>query len=97
MELLITTLKFMWRGFFGVFSFLIKGKILNKTEGAAFLKEKDYSDFLSSRNDGILLDGVKLRLSQQESFQNVLLAARVGAGKTTKIVVPNVLDKANKK
>jgi type IV secretory pathway TraG/TraD family ATPase VirD4 len=96
MAAIIKMFKFIWDTSVSTAAFFIRGKIFNKTEGAAFLEEKDYSDFLSSRNDGLLLDGVKLRLTRQESFQNILLAARVGAGKTTKFIVPNVLDKANK-
>ena len=77
-------------------SFLARGKLLNKKEGAAFLNPSEVSAFLSPREKGLLIDGDNLRLSEKESFQNLLLAARVGAGKTTKYVIPNVLDKSNK-
>jgi type IV secretory pathway TraG/TraD family ATPase VirD4 len=86
----------MFKGFSKGLGYLIKGYALNKKEGAAFLKENEYSDFLSKKGKGLLLNGVDLRLSEQESFQNVLLAARVGAGKTSKYIIPNVLDKADK-
>ena len=74
--------------------FLVKGKILDSKEGSAFLKPNQKSDFLSSRNKGLLLDGEKSRISVKESFQNVCIYARVGIGKTTKYIIPNVLDKA---
>ena len=45
----------------------------------------------------MLLDGQNLRLSERESFQNVCLIARVGAGKTSQYIIPNVLDKAKRK
>lgn len=35
-----------------------------------------------------------MRLSERESFQNVCLIARVGAGKTSRFIIPNILDKA---
>ena len=76
--------------------FLVRGKILNKKEGARFLETHETDEFLSSRNTGLLLDGVKKRLSIEDSFQNVCFSARVGTGKTTKYIIPNVLDKANR-
>ena len=76
--------------------FLVRGKILNKKEGARFLETHETDEFLSSSNQGLLLDGVKKRLSIKDSFQNVCFSARVGTGKTTKYIVPNVLDKANR-
>lgn len=76
--------------------FLVRGKILNSKEGARFLESHETSGFLSQRNKGLLLDGVDMRLSVTDSFQNVCFSARVGAGKTTKYIIPNVLDKADK-
>ena len=75
-------------------SYLVKGYTLKNTGGAVFSKPKEYREFLNSRNRGLLLDGVDLRLSERDSFQNVALMARVGTGKTTRYVVSNVLDKA---
>lgn len=86
----------MFKGFGNALGYLIKGYRLNKKEGAAFLRENEYSHFLSKKGKGLVLNGVDLRLSEQESFQNILLAARVGAGKTSKYIIPNVLDKADK-
>jgi len=89
--------KFIGKLAYSTAEFLIKGKVLNKTEGAEFLKSSDAGKFISSRNKGLLLDGVRGRLSVPESFQNVCFTARVGAGKTTRYIIPNVLDKAKSK
>lgn len=41
------------------------------------------------------MDGRAGRLSTRVSFQNVCVIASVGTGKTTRYIIPNVLDKAN--
>ena len=46
---------------------------------------------LSPRNKGLLLDGTKSRLSLERSFQNLIVAAPTGAGKSSKVIIPNVL------
>lgn len=68
----------------------------DNNEGSRFMDSLEMSEFITSRNTGLLLDGVDKRLSEKESFQNVCLVARVGAGKTTKYIIPNVLDKAGR-
>lgn len=77
-------------------TYLIKGYISNKTTGASFAEASSYQDFLNSHNQGLLLDGDYLCLSESSSFQNVCIMARVGAGKTSRYIIPNVLDKARK-
>lgn len=74
--------------------YLVKEKYLNSKQGAEFLSQEEAGVFLSSSNKGLLLDGKAKRLSTPESFQNVCLSARVGSGKTTKYIIPNVFDKA---
>lgn len=74
--------------------YLLLGYTTKSTSGASFAPQKQYREFLNASNRGLLLDGVDLRLSERDSFQNVALMARVGTGKTTRYVVPNVLDKA---
>lgn len=76
--------------------FLFKGKVLRKTEGAEFSKMHEYRKYLNATNKGLLLNGDKLSLSEPESYQNVCVIARVGAGKTTRYIVPNVLHRAKK-
>ena len=73
------------------------GKLLKRKEGARLLTGKEVGGFLSSKNTGLLIDGNKGRLSERDSFQNVCVIARVGAGKTTRYIIPNVLDKAKSK
>jgi type IV secretion system protein VirD4 len=77
--------------------YLLKGHVLNKTMGADFATKSSYRDYLSNSNKGLLLNGGSLHLSEQESFQNVCVMARVGAGKTSRYIIPNVLDKVRKK
>lgn len=88
----ILSLPFKIAWFFLVF--LFKGKVLRKTEGAEFSKNHEFSKYLNSRNKGLLLNGLDLSLSESESYQNVCVMARVGAGKTTRYIVPNVLHRA---
>lgn len=73
---------------------VVKGRLLTQQSGAKFAKRRDYRDWLNAGNTGLLVDGENLRLSEPESFQNVCLIARVGAGKTSRYIIPNVLDKA---
>ncbi len=82
--------KIMWAGL----KYILMGHVLNKTSGASFAKKSTYREFLNSSNKGLLLDGNDLRLSERESFQNVAVIARVGTGKTSRYIIPNVLDKA---
>lgn len=46
--------------------------------------------FLSPRHTGLLL-GPRHRLSQEDSFKNLVLVASTGSGKTSRFVVPNLL------
>ena len=74
--------------------FLFKRQLLNHSEGAKFAKPSEYHDKLNSRNKGLLLDGDSLKMAEKESFQNVCVIARVGAGKTSRYIIPNVLERA---
>jgi type IV secretion system protein VirD4 len=78
-----------------IIAFLFKQKLLNHTEGAKLAKPHDYSDRLNSRNTGLLLDGENLKMTERESFQNVCVIARVGAVKTSRYIIPNVIERAN--
>lgn len=75
-------------------AFLFKKKLLNHTKGAKLAKPNEYKDRLNSGNKGLLLDGESLKLAEKESFQNVCVVARVGAGKTSRYIIPNVLERA---
>ncbi len=74
---------------------LIKGYLPDGKSGARFAKPKEYRKYLNAKNTGLLLDGQTLRMSERESFQNACVIARVGAGKTSRFIIPNVLDKAD--
>ena len=76
--------------------FLFKRQLLNRTEGARLAETRDYSERINARNTGLLLDGDTLRLAEKESFQNVCVVARVGAGKTSRYIIPNVIDRARR-
>ncbi|MCI5165807.1 MAG: hypothetical protein D3903_06855 [Candidatus Electrothrix sp. GM3_4] len=97
----MNTLKFILVWIFGgilkFFKYLLYAHILKKKTGSKILQPKEIKGFLSSANKGLLIDGDKNRLSVTESYQNVCFVARVGAGKTTKYIIPNVLDKAKQK
>ncbi len=75
---------------------LVFGKYLKRTDGARLLTPRETGQLLSPRNTGLLIDGQSGRLSERESFQNVCVMARVGAGKTSRYIIPNVLDKAKR-
>lgn len=75
---------------------LIFGKLLKREGGARLLTSSETSSLLAPRNTGLLIDGQEGRLSERESFQNVCVVARVGAGKTSRYIIPNVLDRAKR-
>ena len=43
----------------------------------------------------MVLDGQSLALSEQDSFKGVCVLSRVGAGKTSRYIIPNVLQRAH--
>ena len=75
---------------------LLKGYIFKREAGAKFDKPKNYRKYLNSSNTGLVLDGDNLALSEQDSFQNVCVIARIGAGKTSRYIIPNVLNRAKR-
>ncbi len=77
--------------------FLLKGRTLRTKTGAALATRAEYGRWLNRSGKGLLLDGRDLRMSEQESFQNTCVIARVGAGKTTNYIVPNVLERASRR
>ena len=91
----VVTLPF--RGLKMAGKFLLENHALKTLSGAKLAKKREYKRYLNESNKGLLLDGQSLCLSERESFQNVCLIARVGAGKTSQYIIPNVLDKARRK
>ncbi len=88
--------KFIKEGSKHVAYALVFGKFLKRQSGARLLTSSETSSFLATRNTGLLIDGQEGRLSERESFQNVCVVARVGAGKTSRYIIPNVLDRAKR-
>ncbi len=76
---------------------LFKDWALTEKSGARLAKPKQHKDFIGKRHEGLLLDGYDLHLSEDESAKNVAVIARTGAGKTSRFIIPNVLDKAKAK
>lgn len=91
---LLDTFLFPYKLLVAVLGFLFRQELLKRTEGAKFAKPSDYRNRLNSGNKGLLLDGESLKLAEKESFQNVCVIARVGAGKTSRYIIPNVLERA---
>jgi type IV secretory pathway TraG/TraD family ATPase VirD4 len=83
-----------FKGMFAVGVFLFKQRTLNRTEGANFATPSEYKARMNASNKGLLLDGDALKLGERESFQNVCVIARVGAGKTSRYIIPNVLERS---
>jgi type IV secretion system protein VirD4 len=81
------------KGIFKGGAFLFNRHMGRTKDGASFDQEDDYSSYLSPSNDGLLLDGNKLCLSERDSMQNACVVARIGAGKTSRYIIPNVLAK----
>ena len=71
----------------------IKVGIDRLTGEDGFMSTSDQRRILSTRNKGLLLDSKKqLKLSEELSYQNALIVASVGMGKTTKILLPMLYD-----
>lgn len=92
-EIVYWPFKLMWLAL----TFLFQTKALKSEKGAGFAKYREYNKYLNNSNKGLLLDGEDARLSESNSFQNVCVMARVGAGKTSRYIIPNVLNRANTK
>jgi type IV secretory pathway TraG/TraD family ATPase VirD4 len=82
------------KGMLALAVFLFKKRTLNRTEGASFATVSEYKARMNASNKGLLLDGESLKLGEKESFQNVCVIARVGAGKTSRYIIPNVLERS---
>lgn len=75
---------------------LVFGKSLHREEGASFAKKEDIANYLSPRNQGILIDGKNLRFTRRVSYQNFAVYGVTGKGKSTALARPIILDKAKR-
>ncbi len=71
---------------------LVEGLFSPMATGARWAYWWETALFLKSSHTGFVLDGHKKRLSLKHSFQNVLVASPVGAGKTSVVAVPNIYE-----
>lgn len=60
-------------------------------KSAKFMGGFEKARLLSSRNQGILIDGKSARLSEAASYESVLIQGGMGRGKTSTFVMPNLL------
>jgi type IV secretion system protein VirD4 len=81
---------------FNVAEYKLRQKLLNKKEGARILSDDEARSLFSPWKKGLLLNGDDMWLSEKESYQNICLMARIGAGKTTGFIMPNILDRAKR-
>ncbi|MEN4052716.1 type IV secretory system conjugative DNA transfer family protein [Sulfurimonas sp. NWX79] len=85
------------KGVFYPFKYIL-GSIYGIFHLQGFLGSRDRKKLISRYNKGLLIDAKKgLRLSEEHSFQNLLIHATTGLGKTTSMIIPMILDKANHK
>ena len=85
------------KGIFFPFKYII-GAMYGLFSFEGFLGSRERSKLLSSWNKGLLIDSKKnLRLSEENSFMNMLIHATTGGGKTSSFIVPMILDKASHK
>ena len=74
--------------------FLLKRKMLKEKTGARFAPKREWKRFLNVSHDGLLMNGSDLHLTQKDSFHNVCVIARIGGGKSSNYIIPNVYDRA---
>lgn len=68
-----------------------QSKRIQQENAGRFIDERERRTLLSASNSGLLLDGARLRLSDDDSFRNLALIATTGAGKTSAFIIPNLL------
>ncbi len=85
-------------GFFKIIGWTFKGLFTSigwlfglGGSSARFMSIWEKASILSSRNKGILMDGRSARLSEKDSYQSLLIQGGMGRGKTSVIVMPNLL------
>lgn len=85
------------KGIFSPFKYIL-GSMYGIFHLEGFLGSRHKSKLISRWNKGLLIDSKKsLRLSEEHSFQNLLIHATTGLGKTTSMIIPMILDKSTHK
>lgn len=69
-----------------------KRRELRAENSGRFLDATETRALFSDGNHGLLLDGVRSRLSLDASCRNVAVIATTGAGKTASFILPNILS-----
>ena len=69
-----------------------KSREIRAENAGRFLDPAQLRDLLSPKNQGLLIDGAKARLSVDSSCRNVAVIATTGAGKTASFILPNLLS-----
>ncbi|QGY44844.1 type IV secretion system DNA-binding domain-containing protein [Maribellus comscasis] len=78
----------LWNFIQWLFGFYQRRKIHGN---AKFLQGFSRSSLLNKRNNGLVVDGIH-RLSLERSYSHLAIVAPTGAGKTTRFVLPNILN-----
>src|SRR3990167_9496484 len=66
-----------------------------RPKGARFLKDDEIAEILKPKNKGLLIDGKQGRITPEVSYKNAIIIAQIGAGKTRRYVMPNILTQDN--
>jgi len=90
-------LKDTFSSLFKIGTVIAKNRLLKKETGARFSSSEELKSLFSNRNKGLLIDGDKYRLSEQDSFEHLAVIAKPGSGKTTAFLIPSILDLAERK
>lgn len=80
---------------FKIGSHVAKKKLLVKETGAQFASGRELENMFSARNDGLLIDGDRCRITAKDSFEHLAVVAKPGSGKTTAFIIPNIFELAN--
>lgn len=78
-------------GFSKVLLLMFRWLFVSRTRSAKFMSWLDRFRLFSSRHQGVLIDGKSARLSEQASYESLLIQGGMGRGKTSTFVVPNLL------
>jgi type IV secretion system protein VirD4 len=65
---------------------------IREENAGRFLGNRELSELLSPKHMGLVLDGARARLSDEDSFRNLAVIATTGAGKTSSFILPNLLS-----